>query len=74
MNTGRPLAQEGRYEQALAMLEKGRSTAGGDWAGILAEIAYIRARQGRTNESQQITQELRNRETQLKKFVVIFTP
>ena len=43
-NVGRPLAKEGRYEQALAMLEKGRSKAGGDWAGMLAEIAYIRAR------------------------------
>ena len=68
-NVGRPLAQEGRYEHALAMLEKGRSKAGGDWAGMLAEIAYIRARQGRTNESQQIIEELRNRETQLKEFV-----
>ena len=68
-NVGRPLAQEGRYEQALAMLEKGRSKAGGDWAGMLAEIAYVRARQGRTNESQQIIEELRNRATQLKEFV-----
>jgi len=68
-HVGRPLAQEGRYERALAMLEKGRSKAGGDWAGLLAEIAYIRARQGRTNESQQIIEELRNRQTQLKEFV-----
>jgi serine/threonine protein kinase/tetratricopeptide (TPR) repeat protein len=68
-NMGRPLAQEGHYEQALAMLEKGRSRSGGDWAGMLAEIAYIRARQGRTNQSQQIIEELRNRETQLKQFV-----
>jgi serine/threonine protein kinase/tetratricopeptide (TPR) repeat protein len=68
-NMGRPLAQEGRYEEALAMLEKGRGRAGGDWGGMLAEIAYIRARQGRTNESQQIIEELRKRETQLKEFV-----
>jgi tetratricopeptide (TPR) repeat protein len=68
-NLGRPLAQEGRYEEALAKLEQGRRKAGGDWAGVLAEIAYIRARQGRTNEAQQIIQELRNRETQLKEFV-----
>src|SRR5262249_7848640 len=68
-NLGRPLAQEGHYEQALAKLEKGRSKAGGDWAGMLAEIAYIRARQGRTNEAQQIVEELRNRETQHKEFV-----
>lgn len=68
-NLGRPLAQEGRYEQALARLEKGRSKAGGNWAGMLAEIAYIRAKQGRTNEAQQIIEELRNRETQLKEFV-----
>ena len=38
-NMGRPLAQEGRYEQALVMLEKGRGRAGGDWGGMLAEIA-----------------------------------
>src|SRR5581483_11785003 len=68
-NVGRPLAQEGHYEQALTMLEKGRSKAGGDWGGLLAEIAYIRARQGRTNEAHQIIDELRNRETQLKEFV-----
>jgi tetratricopeptide (TPR) repeat protein len=68
-NVGRPLAQEGRYEEALAMLDKGRSKAGGDWGGMLAEIAYVRARQGRTNESQQIIEELRNRETQLKEFM-----
>ena len=68
-NLGRPLAQEGHYDEALVMLEKGRTKAGGDWGGMLAEIAYIRARQGRTNESQQIIEELRNRETQLKKFV-----
>jgi tetratricopeptide (TPR) repeat protein len=68
-NLGRPLAQEGRYEEALTMLEKGRSKPDGDWGGMLAEIAYIRARQGRTNESQQIIEELRNRETQLKQFV-----
>jgi tetratricopeptide (TPR) repeat protein len=66
---GRPLAQEGHYEQALAILEKGRSKAGGDWGGLLAEIGYIRARQGRTNEAYQIIDELRNRETQLKEFV-----
>jgi len=68
-NLGRPLAQEGRYEEALTMLEKGRSKPDGDWGGMLAEIAYVRARQGRTNESQQIIEELRNRETQLKQFV-----
>jgi TolB-like protein/Tfp pilus assembly protein PilF len=68
-NMGRPLAQEGRYEEALTMLEKGRSRADGDWGGMLAEIAYIRARQGRTNESQQIIEELRKRETQRKEFV-----
>jgi serine/threonine protein kinase/tetratricopeptide (TPR) repeat protein len=68
-NVGRPLAQEGHYEQALAILEKGRSKAGGDWGGLLAEIGYIRARQGRTNEAYQIIDELRNRETQLKEFV-----
>jgi hypothetical protein len=63
------LAQEGRYEPALEMLEKGRSKAGGDWGGMLAEIAYIRARQGRTNESHQIIEELLNREMRLKEFV-----
>ena len=68
-NVGRPLAQGGRYEEALATLDKGRSKAGGDWGGMLAEIAYVRARQGRTNESQHIIEELRNRETQLKEFV-----
>jgi hypothetical protein len=36
---------------------------------MLAEIAYIRARQGRTNESEQIIEELRNRERQRKEFV-----
>jgi tetratricopeptide (TPR) repeat protein len=68
-NLGRPLAQEGRYEQALVMLEKGRTKDGGNWGGMLAEIAYVRARQGRTNEAQQVIEELRNRETQLKEFV-----
>jgi serine/threonine protein kinase/Flp pilus assembly protein TadD len=59
---GRTLAQQGQYGEALAELEKGKQKPGGDWGGLLAEIAYIHARQGQPQRARAIIEQLRERE------------
>ena len=42
---GRTLAQQGKYKEAVTVLEAGERKPGGDWTAILSELAYVRARE-----------------------------
>ncbi len=58
---GRTLAQQGKYQNAATVLEAAQRKPGGDWTGILTELAYVRAREGRHDEARVMIQQLRAR-------------
>lgn len=58
---GRALAQQQRFDEALAALKVAQGKPGGDWTGILSEIAYIHGRQNRRAEGKAVLAELRRR-------------
>ncbi|HVR35259.1 MAG TPA: hypothetical protein VMS21_05350, partial [Methylomirabilota bacterium] len=51
-----------RLAEALDVLLRGRTAAGGDWSGLLAEIGYTHARLGDGERAEAILEELRARE------------
>jgi len=57
----RALAQAGELEAAAAELEKAQSKPGGDWTGIVAEFAYVRARQNRAHDARALIGQLEAR-------------
>jgi hypothetical protein len=57
------------YEPNDPALNQGRSRAGGDWGGMLAEIAYIKCQTGKDKRITANHRGQRNRETPLKEFV-----
>ncbi len=61
LNLGRALAQKGEYEEAVSNLRIAKSKPS-DWIGNDAELAYIHAKLGRTNEAYQILATLHVRE------------
>jgi eukaryotic-like serine/threonine-protein kinase len=58
----RALAQQSHFDAALSELKTAQSKPGGDWGGILAEIAYINGRQNRGLEARDVIAQLRARE------------
>jgi tetratricopeptide (TPR) repeat protein len=58
----RSLTQQGKLDSALAALTTAKSKPGGDWTGILAETAYVYARQNRPAEARQVIAQLHERE------------
>lgn len=57
----RALAQAGEFDAAAAELEKAQSKPGGDWTGIVAEFAYVRARQKRGSDALALIEQLQTR-------------
>ena len=58
---GRALAQQGKLADAASELAIGQSKPGGDWTGILSELAYVRAREDRRPDALQLIEQLRGR-------------
>ncbi len=58
---GRALAQQGKLTDAANEFEIGQSKPGGDWTGILSELAYVRAREDRRTDALQLIEQLRER-------------
>jgi tetratricopeptide (TPR) repeat protein len=58
----RSLAQQGKFAPALAELKSAQAKPGGEWAGILSEIAYLHGRQNRRTEAAQVIAQLHDRE------------
>ncbi|MEO5958897.1 MAG: tetratricopeptide repeat protein, partial [Opitutaceae bacterium] len=58
---GRTLAQQGKLPAAAAILEAGQRKPGGDWTGLLTELAYVRAREGRASDALVLIEQLRTR-------------
>jgi TolB-like protein/predicted Ser/Thr protein kinase len=59
---GRCLAQQGKLDEAAAALEKGKSKPGGEWSGLLSELACVRVKQGRPAEATAFIEQMRQRE------------
>jgi Flp pilus assembly protein TadD len=58
----RSLTQQGKFDAALTALTTAQTKPGGDWTGILAEIAYVHGRQKRPAEALRVIAQLRERE------------
>jgi serine/threonine-protein kinase len=58
----RALAQQGKFDSALAELKIAQGKPGGEWTGILSEIAYVHGRQNRRTEAAQVIAQMRARE------------
>jgi tetratricopeptide (TPR) repeat protein len=58
----RSLVQQGKFESARTELKRAQSKPGGDWAGILAEVAYLEGRQDRRAEAAQVIAQMQARE------------
>jgi tetratricopeptide (TPR) repeat protein len=58
----RTLAQKGRYDEALALLQAGKSKPGGEWCALDGDLAYVHARMGETDRARQIIAALEARE------------
>jgi TolB-like protein/cytochrome c-type biogenesis protein CcmH/NrfG len=58
----RALAQQGKFDLAVTALKMAQSKPGGDWTGILAELAYIHGRQNRTAQAREVIGQLIARE------------
>jgi tetratricopeptide (TPR) repeat protein len=58
----RTLVQEAKYDDARTFLKIGKSKPGGNWSALDAELAYLHARKGETNQAHELIAALKARE------------
>ncbi len=59
---GRAYNQLGDHDEAIKQLEIGKTKLGGDWDGLIAELAYGYAKRGDTGTALKLLRELEQRE------------